>query len=124
MFFNIYRKNPNRKGTLDGRVFAFSEDSFALPLTSKLDALFGENVSRFPRVARKVGLKQDHYHKNKNPNRKGWDFCLEVTAGFEPAGNGVADRGLTTWLRHQIKLERITGLEPATSTLARWRSTK
>ena len=27
---------------------------------------------------------------------------LEVTAGFEPADNGVADRGLTTWLRHQI----------------------
>jgi hypothetical protein len=69
-------KNPNRKGTLDGRVFAFSEDSFALPLTSKLDALFGENVSRFPRVARKVGLKQDRHRKNKNPNRKGWDFCL------------------------------------------------
>ena len=27
---------------------------------------------------------------------------LEVTAGFEPADNGVADRGLTTWLRHHI----------------------
>ena len=25
---------------------------------------------------------------------------LEVAAGFEPADNGVADRGLTTWLRH------------------------
>ena len=29
-------------------------------------------------------------------------FFLEVTAGFEPADNGVADRGLTTWLLHQI----------------------
>ena len=29
-------------------------------------------------------------------------FFLEVTAGFEPADNGVADRGLTTWLRHHI----------------------
>ena len=29
-------------------------------------------------------------------------FLMEVTAGFEPADNGVADRGLTTWLRHQI----------------------
>ena len=29
-------------------------------------------------------------------------FILEVTAGFEPADNGVADRGLTTWLRHHI----------------------
>ena len=28
------------------------------------------------------------------------DF-LEVTIGFEPMDNGVADRGLTTWLRHQ-----------------------
>ena len=25
---------------------------------------------------------------------------LEVQAGFEPADNGVADRGLTTWLLH------------------------
>ena len=29
-------------------------------------------------------------------------FFLEVQAGFEPADNGVADRGLTTWLLHQI----------------------
>ncbi len=27
-------------------------------------------------------------------------FVLEVTIGFEPMDNGVADRGLTTWLRH------------------------
>ena len=33
---------------------------------------------------------------------KGIPFSLEVTAGFEPADNGVADRGLTTWLRHQV----------------------
>ena len=25
---------------------------------------------------------------------------MEVQAGFEPADNGVADRGLTTWLLH------------------------
>ena len=29
-------------------------------------------------------------------------LLLEVQAGFEPADNGVADRGLTTWLLHQI----------------------
>ena len=29
-------------------------------------------------------------------------FVLEVTIGFEPMDNGVADRGLTTWLRHHI----------------------
>ena len=32
----------------------------------------------------------------------GWFFFLEVTIGFEPMDNGVADRGLTTWLRHLI----------------------
>ena len=31
-------------------------------------------------------------------------FILEVTIGFEPMDNGVADRGLTTWLRHQTIL--------------------
>ena len=31
-------------------------------------------------------------------------FSLEVQAGFEPADNGVADRGLTTWLLHQTDL--------------------
>ena len=36
--------------------------------------------------------------KQKPTTRVG--FVLEVTAGFEPADNGVADRGLTTWLRH------------------------
>ena len=29
-------------------------------------------------------------------------FVLEVTTGFEPVDNGVADRGLTTWLRHHV----------------------
>ena len=28
---------------------------------------------------------------------------MEVTIGFEPMDNGVADRGLTTWLRRQRK---------------------
>ena len=43
----------------------------------------------------------------------------EVRAGFEPADNGVADRGLTTWLSHHIKLYASyeasmtpTGIEP------------
>ena len=29
---------------------------------------------------------------------------MEVQDGFEPADHGVADRGLTTWLLHQILL--------------------
>ena len=57
---------------------------------------------------------------------------MEVPARFELANNGFADRGLTTWLRYHMKLgtlrvpnflERVTRLELATSTLARWRST-
>ena len=36
-------------------------------------------------------------------------FFLEVTAGFEPADNGVADRGLTTWLRHHKKWSGLRG---------------
>ena len=36
----------------------------------------------------------------KISNPKGLLYFLEVTIGFEPMNNGVADRGLTTWLRH------------------------
>jgi hypothetical protein len=54
---------------------------------------------------------------------------LEAATGFEPVNNGFADRCLTTWLcrlvggRKEIKMERETGFEPATSTLARLHST-
>ena len=51
--------------------------------------------------------------------------------GIEPTNKGFADLCLTTWLpRREVglygafpKLERETGLEPATSTLARSHST-
>ena len=47
---------------------------------------------------------------------------LEATPRFELGNQGFADPRLTTWLcRH---MERATGLGPATSTLARWRSTR
>ena len=49
-------------------------------------------------------------------------FFLEAPSRFELEHKGFADLCLTAWLwRH---MERITGLEPATSTLARSRSTK
>ncbi len=56
---------------------------------------------------------------------------MEVPARFELANEGFADLCLTTWPRYHIKewepflilLERVTRLELATSTLARWRST-
>ena len=62
-----------------------------------------------------------------------WDvfFALEASPGIGPGNKGFADLCLTAWLWRRInailclnKMERITGLEPATSTLARSRSTK
>ena len=50
-------------------------------------------------------------------------FLLEAASGFEPENSGFADRCLTTWLCRQKKMERETGFEPATSTLARSHST-
>ena len=61
---------------------------------------------------------------------------MEVTGRFELPNEGFADPCLTTWPRHHNKqkaginrflavcLERPTRLELATSTLARWRSTR
>ena len=57
---------------------------------------------------------------------------MEVPARFELANESFADSCLTTWPRYHmksgtlftfLKLERVTRLELATSTLARWRST-
>ena len=46
---------------------------------------------------------------------------LEVPPGFEPGNEGFADLCLTAWLWYHV--ERETGIEPATSTLARLRYT-
>ena len=74
--------------------------------------------------------------KQKIPEAKASGNLLEVTTRFELVDEGFADPCLTTWPRHHNKqkaginrflavcLERPTRLELATSTLARWRSTR
>ena len=76
-----------------------------LPLTSELDALCAAYVNRTPlrQGARNRFKSKAYTAKRKNRgHHTGVLYFLEVQAGFEPADNGVADRGLTTWLLHQI----------------------
>ena len=48
---------------------------------------------------------------------------VEAASRFELENGGFADLCLTTWLCRHKKMERETGFEPATSTLARSHST-
>ncbi len=51
---------------------------------------------------------------------------MEAATRFELVNSGFADRCLTTWLcrpERKGEMERETGFEPATSTLARSHST-
>jgi hypothetical protein len=73
------------------------------------DAIFEQNGSK--QTKRSYGI-------NHNPL-----ISLEAATRFELVNSGFADRCLTTWLCRQKKMERETGFEPATSTLARSHST-
>ena len=56
------------------RVFACGEDSFALPLTSELDALCGENVNRIPRAsASETRCKARVTTPKERKRYPGWD---------------------------------------------------
>ena len=82
-----------------------------LPLTSELDALCTAYVNR---ILLRLWLAEPSSNPRSAPPKErkngipnGIPFSLEVQAGFEPADNGVADRGLTTWLLHQILIALI-----------------
>ena len=83
-------------------------------------------------------MKDNSFYANSWGRAKGSSCCkeqelMEAPPGFGPGSRGFAVRCLTTWLWRHIhnlrdkpancNLERLTRLELATSTLARWRST-
>ena len=82
-----------------------SADTHTLRLASKLADLQGgvcEPAFVAPRRTKPSSNPRSAPPKErKNGIPNGIPFSLEVQAGFEPADNGVADRGLTTWLLHQ-----------------------
>ena len=88
-------------------IHAKREDTHVLRLTNKLVDLRTGYVYRHPATPKacRTEFKSKAYTskgKKKQESTKDSCFSLEVQAGFEPADNGVADRGLTTWLLHQI----------------------
>lgn len=87
-----------------GRVFASGEDTHTLRLKSKLFDLRVGYVNRHSATllrAEPSSNPRSAPPRNEKKHPDGMLHFLEVQAGFEPAGNGVADRGLTTWLLHQ-----------------------
>jgi hypothetical protein len=66
--------------------------------------------------------KRGHNPLDRNPSI----ILLEAATGFEPVNNGFADRCLSHLAMPPKMfhiLERETGFEPATTTLATWGST-
>ena len=104
------------------RLFTFAKQIFHSEAISYASAYFTRH--------RRISLK-----KKKQVFRLAFLF-LEVPPRFELGNRGFADLCLTTWLWHRViklcgiflkytkKMERMTRLELATSTLARWRSTR
>ena len=98
------KQNPDHKDRRIGRVFAYGEDTHTLRLKSKLFDLRVGYVNRHSLCCALRNRFKSKVYTTKRKNKghhTGVLYLLEVQAGFEPADNGVADRGLTTWLLHQ-----------------------
>ena len=76
--------------------------SIGLYINPGISPLASENRLFAPPAQKARSDERVAPRKNEKSNPYGLLRSLEVTAGFEPADNGVADRGLTTWLRHHI----------------------
>ena len=80
--------------------------------------------NRIPRAPRRAEPSPIEGERQQKAQDTAWCPVLFGGATRNRTGDeGFADLCLTAWLWRRI-MERITGLEPATSTLARWRSTK
>ena len=80
-------------------------DTHTLRLKSELFDLRVGYVNRHSlccALRNRVQIQSSAHPKKDKGHHTGVLYLLEVQAGFEPADNGVADRGLTAWLLHQI----------------------
>ena len=76
------------------------------------EAYFTWQSSHHARSAYHVPQGRNTSFQKRKSSPFGLLLFLEVTAGFEPADNGVADRGLTTWLRHHKIWSGLRGSNP------------
>ena len=96
----------------------------------------GDLLVSFQSLEKKLATQGETYLRKKDKKRltikDSESFFMEVPPRFELGSGAFAELCLTTWLWYQkrsglnrsFKMERVTRLELATSTLARWRSTR
>ena len=101
--------NTNKKSAFFRKRILFGAD-YGLAIQKQLNVVFCERCETKQGASRAVDLRR----RPLATMRLEW-----ISNSFEPRIKQKAPR-----LCEMLCLERITGLEPATSTLARWRSTK